>query len=131
MNTNVMIEAVVLLFVLFGTALSLLSSFGLLRLPDVYTRSHASTKTTTIGLLSILTAGFIYFLLKDEVVSVRLILAIIFIFLTAPVAGHLIARSAYRSGVELADISIKDELKEDLKKEEDESNAQRIKKDPQ
>lgn len=113
---NVITEWIVLLFILSGTALSLFSSIGLLRLPDVYTRSHASTKTTTIGLISILAGGFAFFLFEDGVISVRLILAIIFVFLTAPVAGHLTARSAHRAGVQLADISVKDELREDLEK---------------
>ena len=117
MNINVMTEIIVLIFVLSGTALSLLSSFGLLRLPDVYTRAHAGTKAVTIGLLSILFGAFIHFWFTEGIISVRLLLVIVFVFLTAPVTGHLIARSAYRSGVRLADISIKDELKEELDRE--------------
>jgi multicomponent Na+:H+ antiporter subunit G len=111
-----MSEILTLLFIFIGTALSLLSSFGFLRLPDVYTRSHAGTKSVTLGLLSILTGAFLYFWLKHGVISIRLVLGITFVFLTAPVAGHMIARSAYRSGVKLADISAADELKEDLEK---------------
>lgn len=113
-----MSEVIVLVFVLSGTVLSLLSSFGILRLPDVYTRAHAGTKTITIGLLSILFGAFLYFWFTEGIISVRLALVIIFVFLTAPVGGHLIARSAYRSGVRLADISIKDELGEELARQE-------------
>lgn len=124
MNTIVISEIIALFFIIVGTLLSLLSSIGFIRLPDVYTRSHAGTKSVTLGLLCILLGAFLYFWIKDGIVSIRLLLGIIFIFLTAPVAGHLIARSAYRSGVELADISVKDELKElyEQKESDDESD---------
>lgn len=124
MNIDAMIEIIVLIFVLTGTLMSLLSSFGLIRLPDVYTRSHAGTKSTTIGLLSILFGGFLYFWLAKDIVSIRLLLAIIFVFVTAPVAGHLIARSAYRYGVSLADMSIKDELKDYYESQHTQSQEQ-------
>jgi len=110
------IETIVLIMVLLGTVMNALSSLGFLRLPDVYTRSHAATKSVTLGILFILLGTFIYFLFIHNLVSVRLLLGIMFVFLTAPVAGHLIARSAYRSGVKLADTSIKDELAEDLER---------------
>lgn len=44
--------------------------------------------------------------------SGKLILGILFVLLTAPVSGHMISRAAYRSGVPLSDISIKDDLKD-------------------
>ncbi len=117
MNGNAMIEWIVLIMVLSGTVLSLLSSLGFIRLPDVYTRSHAATKSVTLGIMFILLGTFIYFWFTKGVISVRLLLGIIFVFLTAPVAAHLIVRSAYRSGVKLADSSVKDELGSDLEKE--------------
>jgi len=112
--------------VLLGTVMNSLSSLGFLRLPDVYTRSHAATKSVTLGILFILLGTFIYFLFIHNLVSVRLLLGIMFVFLTAPVAGHLIARSAYRSGVKLADTSIKDELAEDLERAKQEAEQNQI-----
>jgi len=50
-------------------------------------------------------------------VSVRLLLGIVFVFLTAPVAGHVIVRAAYRSNVKLAAISTEDELYDVLHKD--------------
>lgn len=108
---NVAIEVIVGIFILLGVILSLLSVFGFVRLPDVYTRNHASTKSVTLGLLCILFAGFLYFLLTENYVSIRLILGIVFVFFTAPISGHLICRSAHRAGIELHEISAKDELK--------------------
>jgi len=106
-----MIEWIVAILVLFGTAMSLISSLGLLRLPDVYNRAHASTKSATLGILSILLGGFIYFLFTHGVSSIRLLLGIVFVFFTAPLAGHLIIRSAHRYGSPLASISVQDDLK--------------------
>ncbi len=112
------IEIIVLILVISGTILSLLSSLGFIRLPDVYNRSHAATKSITLGIMFILLATFIYFWFVHNVISIRLLLGIVFVFLTAPVAGHLIVRSAYRSGTELAPSSVKDELGDDLRKAE-------------
>ena len=109
-------EIIASFFILIGTAFSLLSAFGIIRLPDVYTRSHAATKSVTLGVLCTLLGAFLYFWLVDGLVSVRLLLGIFFVFLTAPVAGHLICRAAYRSNVELAKESVQDDLKEVLEK---------------
>ncbi len=110
------IETIVVVMVIIGTLMNTLSSLGFIRLPDVYNRSHAATKSITLGILFILLGTFIHFLFVDDYFSVRLLLGIIFVFLTAPVTGHLIVRSAYRFGVKLSDSSIKDELAEDLER---------------
>ncbi len=94
--------------------MAIISAVGILRLPDVYTRSHAGTKSATLGVLLTLSGVFIYFWLADHYISVRLILGIVFVFLTAPVAGHVITRAAYRSKVALTGTSVEDELKEAL-----------------
>ena len=104
-------EAIAAILILIGTLFSLLSAIGLIRLPDVYTRAHAASKSSTLGVLCTLVGAFGFFLIRDEYISIRLILGIFFVFLTAPVSAHMICRSAYRSNTELADISVKDELK--------------------
>lgn len=106
--------------ILTGGIASVISVFGLIRLPDVYTRSHAATKSSTLAVLLSLSGAFLYFLANEHFISVRLLLGIVFVFLTAPVAGHLIVRAAYRSKVKLADISTEDELYDVLHKEKDE-----------
>ncbi|WP_338470039.1 monovalent cation/H(+) antiporter subunit G [Niallia sp. XMNu-256] len=107
-------EAIAAVLILIGAIFSFLSAIGLNRLPDVYTRSHATSKSTTLGVLCTLVGTFVYFLITDEYISIRLILGIFFVFLTAPVSAHMICRSAYRSNVELASINVQDELKEYL-----------------
>ncbi|MEK4423702.1 Na+/H+ antiporter subunit G [Solibacillus sp. FSL K6-1523] len=111
MSVNQLIELVAALLILFGAVVSVISAFGMIRLPDVYTRSHAATKSATLSVLSCLLGAFIYFWIHDGYVSIRLILGIIFVFITAPVAGHLVCRAAYRSRVPLAKGSGDDALK--------------------
>lgn len=118
LNVNQMIEWAAVILILIGSIVSVISAFGMIRLPDVYTRSHAATKSSTLSVLTCLLGAFIYFWVHDGYVSVRLILGILFVFATAPVAGHLVCRAAYRSRVPLAKGSGEDELKSKLFPEE-------------
>ncbi|WP_036635035.1 monovalent cation/H(+) antiporter subunit G [Paenibacillus massiliensis] len=104
--------------VLFGALLGALSAFGLIRLPDVYLRSHAATKSATLGVLFVLGGTFLYFLLFMDHLSIKLLLGIVFVFITGPVAGHLNGRAAYRSGVTMWKHSVQDDLGPALKKEQ-------------
>lgn len=123
MSVNEIGEFIGALLILTGGIASVISVFGLIRLPDVYTRSHAATKSSTLAVLLTLSGTFLYFWFSEQFISVRVILGIVFVFLTAPVAGHLITRAAYRSNVKLADISVTDELYEVLHKEKEEKDG--------
>lgn len=101
-----------------GALLSFLSSIGFIRFPDIYTRSHAGTKSTTLGVICILMATFLFFWIFEGYISIRILLGILFVFLTAPVAGHLICRAAYRTKVPLWQNSVQDDLKLALKEED-------------
>ncbi|MDQ0207814.1 Na+/H+ antiporter subunit G [Alkalicoccobacillus murimartini] len=118
-------EIIAAVLILIGTLMSVISAYGLIRLPDVYTRSHAGTKSATLGVLSTLTGTFIFFWLVNDFISVRLLLGIVFVFLTAPVAGHLISRAAYHSGVPMTETSVQDQLKEDLEAEEKKQSGEK------
>lgn len=107
-----MIENLLGLFILTGAVICAISAFGIIRLPDVYLRSHAATKSATLGVLIILTGAFLFFMIYMDHVSAKLLLGIGFVFLTSPVAGHLNGRAAHRSGVPLWKGSVQDELKQ-------------------
>lgn len=123
MSVNAIGEFIGALLILTGGIASVISAFGLIRLPDVYTRSHAATKSSTLAVLLTLSGTFIYFWFNEQFISVRVLLGIVFVFLTAPVSGHLIVRAAYRSKVKLADISASDELYDVLHKEKEEKDG--------
>ncbi|GAA0191421.1 hypothetical protein GCM10009122_53890 [Fulvivirga kasyanovii] len=76
-----------------GALFILLASVGLLRLPDIYMRMHATTKVPTLGIMLMLASLCIYF--TSALTILKSILIITFIFLTIPVATHMIGRSAH------------------------------------
>jgi multicomponent Na+:H+ antiporter subunit G len=92
-------EWAVAVLLLLGSALSFLAALGLVRLPDLYTRMQAATKAGTLGIGLLAAAAAAHF--ASTGVTARALLIIFFIFLTAPVAAHVIARAAYSMGVEL------------------------------
>lgn len=102
-------EYLVSAFLIIGALLSLVATFGMIRLPDIYTRNHAASKSATLGIMSTLIGTFFYFYFHDGHFNSRIILGIVFIFITSPVAGHLISRAAYNSGVKMWEQSIQDD----------------------
>ena len=86
-------------FLIFGAAFVLLGSLGLVKFPDTYTRLHAPTKATTLGVGSILVASAIDTSMRQPGLSVHEALIILFLFLTAPTSAYLIARAALHLGV--------------------------------
>ncbi|HLR23154.1 MAG TPA: Na+/H+ antiporter subunit G [Pseudogracilibacillus sp.] len=112
MNENVTFELIGAILILIGSIISMISAVGIIRFRDVYSRAHAATKTTTLAVLLTLTGVFIYFWLGEGYISVRLSLVIVFVFITAPVSGHLVLRAAYRSHVKMSDATAEDELRE-------------------
>lgn len=82
--------------ILLGAAVCLLGVLGMLRLPDVLARSHAATKPQTLGVLLVL-AGVVL-RLGNSIDLGTLLLIGFFQLMTAPIASHLVARAAYRTG---------------------------------
>ncbi|OGX19867.1 MAG: Na+/H+ antiporter subunit G [Omnitrophica WOR_2 bacterium RBG_13_44_8b] len=104
-------EMIGVFFIIIGLAFDFFGCLGLVRLPDVYNRLQASTKSVTLGTCSIL---FGLFLFKGFVAAgIKAILCIIFIVLTAPVSAHALARGAHKSGVKLWKESVCDQYEED------------------
>ena len=88
------------LLVAIGAFFLLVGTVGLLRLPDVYNRMHATSKATTIGASSTLLASLVHF--GPQGAGLVSLVAIVFLFVTAPTGSHVISRSARRLGVEFA-----------------------------
>ncbi|MBT8413446.1 MAG: monovalent cation/H(+) antiporter subunit G [Boseongicola sp.] len=87
-----MIEAIAGVLILLGAAFTFIAALGLVRLPDIFTRMHASTKAGVLGSSLILIAGGILF--GDGGTWARVIAAIFFLLLTAPIAAHMIGRAS-------------------------------------
>lgn len=97
---NSLVNIIVSLAIIIGTFFVLSSSIGMIRFPDVYTRLHAATKASTLGVMSLILGAFIYLYFAHDIISGKLILATFFIILTNPVAGHMLSRAAHSAGVE-------------------------------
>lgn len=108
---TVIANTLIVILLSIGVIFTFVAVIGVLRFPDVYTKSHASTKSVTFGVLNILVGVFLYFWLIEGDFNMKLLLGILFLFFTAPIGGHVMARAAYISGVK-PELVKADELKE-------------------
>jgi multicomponent K+:H+ antiporter subunit G len=72
----------------------LVGSIGLVRFPDFYSRLHAPTKATTLGLGAFLVASLIHFGMGPGKASLHEPLVVLFLFMSAPVSAYLLAKAA-------------------------------------
>ena len=86
-------EIVILLLALSSCFFFLVGTTGLIRLPDVFSRMHATTKSDTLGAGLALLALIVY--KGFDPVSLKLLIVLIFIMITNPVAAHIISKAAY------------------------------------
>ena len=79
-----------------GSFLFLVAAMGIVRLPDVYCRSHALGKATTLGIVLLLVG---YGLRVPEASWLKILVIVLFQMVTVPVAAHLFCLMAYRKGI--------------------------------
>jgi len=88
-----MLEILLSVLILTGAAFTFVGSLGLARLRDFYTRLHGPTKATTLGVGCLLIASSIHFSIDGDL-SLHEVLVTLFLFMTAPVSAHLLAKAA-------------------------------------
>jgi multicomponent Na+:H+ antiporter subunit G len=101
-------ELVVAGLCLLGIGVTASGVLGLLRMPDVYNRMQASSKTVTLGVLPVLLA----LVVGEGPISVfgsRALLVAVLVLVMNPVATHALARAAYRGGVPMWSGAVADE----------------------
>jgi len=102
---DILLQAIAVLAVIGGTLFSVVGVLGYVRLPDVYTRLHATGKVGVFGVVLLLAAAIAWTPLglgKGLVLIALLLLA-------GPVTSHALASAAYRIG-----IPMKRPLRDDL-----------------
>ncbi len=76
---------------------------GIIRMPDFYSRLHPAGKLDTMGLLMTMTGVAIYtlqgFTIADVLTSLKIILIVVFVFITSPTATHAIVDAGMRAGL--------------------------------
>ncbi|OYT27661.1 MAG: hypothetical protein B6U97_00675 [Candidatus Altiarchaeales archaeon ex4484_96] len=90
-------DGVTVLFLAGGLFFFITATIGLLRFPDLYTRLHATGKGDTLGASLILLGLGLYSGISTT--TAKLLIMMIFIMLTSPVATHTISRAVYNKGV--------------------------------
>ncbi|MCC5788088.1 MAG: monovalent cation/H(+) antiporter subunit G [Opitutales bacterium] len=80
-----------------GLLAMFVGSLGLIRLPDFYTRSHAASMVDTTGIILLLLG--LVFLIGFSQAGLKLLVGVIFVILSNPVAIHALARAAFRAGL--------------------------------
>ncbi len=89
-----MLEYLLAALILIGAFFTLVGSIGLFKLPDFFMRLHGPTKATTLGVGAIFIGFGTVFQLDKDGVSLHEILVTFFLFITAPVSAHLMAKAA-------------------------------------
>ena len=105
-----MIEIIISLLLLAAALVIVLAAIGVLRMPDLPTRMHATTKSGVLAIILIMVAVGLYFGRID--ITARVLAIIFFTLVTAPIAAHAIGRAGYLSGVELWPETVRDDLKD-------------------
>jgi multicomponent Na+:H+ antiporter subunit G len=93
---------------LIGSLIFLISSLGLIRMPDIYNRIQTGTKATTMGtLLLLIGVGFLH-----PFWWTKLLIIALFILLTNPISSHVVARAAHFNKEDKSDLTLADSLEE-------------------
>ncbi len=109
MSLDSIITLVSILLLLAGAFFVGIAAIGLLRLPDLYMRMHAAAKAGAFGGSLILIATALLF--GSWMVTIKVLLIILFFYASTPVAGHMIGRAGYLSGIRQWSRAKYDELK--------------------
>lgn len=99
-----MISITVTLLLICGLIFFAGGSVGIIRFPDFYSRLHPAGKLDTGGLAVTMTAFSLYTIqaltLESAITSIKIILIVVFVFLTSPTAIHSIVDAGVRAGLE-------------------------------
>lgn len=87
-------NALASVLILIAAVLLLIAAWGVIRLPDALARQHAATKAGTLALALLCTGAML--VMPDWAWVRRLLLIVVFLLVTLPVASHLLARAAVR-----------------------------------
>ena len=90
---NAALEILVCVLLLLGGGFALVGSWGMFKLSDFFKRLHGPTKASTLGVGGVLLASMLWQAMQGTP-SLRELLITLFIFMTAPVSAHLMAKAA-------------------------------------
>jgi multicomponent K+:H+ antiporter subunit G len=89
-----MLDIILSVLIILGGFFTLVGSLGLFKLPDFFMRLHGPTKASTLGVGAVLIASAVFFSFSTDEISLHEVLVTLFLFITAPVSAHLMAKAA-------------------------------------
>ncbi len=92
---NTFFDTLAALFLLGGLFSFVVGALGVVRLPDVYHRLHAASKSSTVGMMGLLLAATCH--LGTTEVGVKALMVMVFLFVANPVGSHLLAKAALKA----------------------------------
>jgi multicomponent K+:H+ antiporter subunit G len=95
------VEVLASLLLLAGGGFAMVGAIGLVRLRDFAMRLHAPTKVSSLGIGLLLIASMLITTFGAGRVAVHELMITLFVFMTAPVAAHLLVRAALKLNPEL------------------------------
>ncbi len=115
-----LIDLMTVLFLAFGVFFMMVGAVGLIRMPDVFHRMHASTKGVTLGVSCMMLAAAFATARSGEIPPYQIMttvgLVIMFQFVANPVGAHMLAKAAHLDGAPKWEGTRGDELREDEEK---------------
>ncbi|WP_373182199.1 Na+/H+ antiporter subunit G [Halomonas campaniensis] len=93
MTFYVIAEGVIAFLLVAGGIFAFTGSLGMLQFKDFFMRLHGPTKGTTLGIGCVLIASMLYFTITQRELHVQELLITLFLFITAPVTGHMLAKT--------------------------------------
>jgi multicomponent Na+:H+ antiporter subunit G len=98
-----MINVIVVILLFFGIFFFFAGAVGIIRFPDFYSRLHPAGKLDTLGQLATMVAMALYtaqgMSLADILTALKILLIIVFVFITSPTATHAIVDAGVRAGL--------------------------------
>lgn len=103
-------------FIVISVFFALAGVVGVIRMPDTFCRMQSSTNIATLGVLGVIVGGTLYSIiyLHDVGMAVKLVVMGAFYIVTNPIAGHALAKGAYKHGVRPEKDMEVDQYKEDM-----------------
>lgn len=90
-------KIIALIFLFSGFFFTAIAALGVIRFPDFYTRLHAAGKGDTLGIALSIIGLAIYH--GFNLVSLKLLFIVTFIFIANPIGTHVLSRAAFKSGI--------------------------------
>tara|TARA_R110000850_G_scaffold137901_1_gene259062 strand:- start:166 stop:540 length:375 start_codon:yes stop_codon:yes gene_type:complete len=116
------VEWLAIALLILGSVFILIGAIGLVKLPDFYTRLHAPTKASTLGIGAILIASLLLHLIDDRGTNIQEFVISLFLFITAPVSAYMMAKAAIHRDVTPIKETQNPHIRQTIKRQNDQNN---------